>query len=222
MLLKDKLQIYTLSVVLIGDFNPVIFQPAWLASKGLVRENEADKVEMELIHKELVRYNFDWAKFEINQNRFEIRTSQEPYFEAVRDLIVGIFKKHLKETPITALGLNHIKHYQLSSEQYYDFGNTLSPLANWKDSFRDPKLFQLEMLDSKRADDKEGYLRVKVSVSDEITTNAVSININDHYGLSKDSKGRSGEIISILEDNWDNSFALSDSISENLWKKIRP
>jgi hypothetical protein len=99
MLFKESLQIKTMSIVLIGDFNPVIIQPFWLASRKLIREQEAQNAHVEIIHNELVKFELDWVSIEITKNRFEAKSSQEPYFDPMRDLCVGIFE-FLRETPI--------------------------------------------------------------------------------------------------------------------------
>lgn len=219
--IKEKLQISIFSIVLIGDLNPIIFQPAWLAAKGLIRENEAESCKVELIHKELVRYKLDWAQLEITSNRFSITTAQEPYYETVRDLVIGIFKKFLKETPLTAMGLNHGLHYQLNEKQYFEFGNKFAPLNNWSDYLTNPKLLQLEILDQKRLDHRPGYYRIKVAPSDEIPSNGIVININDHYSLAEGQAGRNGEVITILEETWEYTFDLAEKITENLWKRVQ-
>ena len=35
------------TIVLLGQFNPAIFQPAWLAAENLVRPQEAESAEIE-------------------------------------------------------------------------------------------------------------------------------------------------------------------------------
>lgn len=217
-MLKDKLQIYTLSVVFIGEFNPVIIQPFWLANKKLIREQEAEDVKVELIHNELVKFSLDWAYFEITKNRFEIRTSKEPYFEVVKDLATSIFKI-LKETPVKVLGINHIKHYTLNDEQLFNFGNKLSPLDNWTEFLSDPKMLQLEIIEQKRKDGLNGHIRVKIQPSNQVNK-GVLININDHYSIKEEENGRNGEIVKILQENWNKSYNLANDIPESIWKKI--
>jgi len=107
-MLNNYLQIHTASVVFVGEFNPVIIQPFWLANKKLIRDQEAQDAKVEIIHNEIVKFEIDWARFEITKDRFEIRTSQEPYFEPMRDLVISIFEI-LKETPISALVSNNLK-----------------------------------------------------------------------------------------------------------------
>lgn len=217
-MLKDKLQIYTLSVVFIGEFNPVIIQPFWLANKKLIREQEAEDVKVELIHNELVKFSLDWAYFEITKNRFEIRTSKEPYFEVVKDLATSIFKI-LKETPVKVLGINHIKHYTLNDEQLLNFGNKLSPLDNWTEFLSDPKMLQLEIIEQKRKDGLNGHIIVKIQPSNQVSK-GVLININDHYSIKEEENGRNGEIVKILQENWNKSYNLANDIPESIWKKI--
>lgn len=220
-MIKDLLQVYSLSVVFVGDFNPIIIQPFWLSSKKLIREQEAEKAIVDLIHPELVRFNIDWAHFEITPIRFEIRSTQEPYFEAVRDLGLSIFEI-LKETPIKMLGINHNRHYALDNEdRYYAFGNKLAPLANWDKIFKKPRLINLEMVDDIRDDDHKGMYRIRVQPSDIVSSInfGISISLNDHYDFSE-SKDKYSELSKILKQDWNNSFYLANQISENLWLKV--
>ena len=43
-------------VVLVGKFNPVIFQPSWFSSQGLIKEKDADSAEVNII--QLVYHSF--------------------------------------------------------------------------------------------------------------------------------------------------------------------
>ena len=219
-MLKDHLQIRTASIVLIGDFNPVIVQPFWLASKKLIKDKEAEDINVELIHNELNRFDLGWASIEITKKRFEIRTSNEPYFEPIRDLLLSIFSI-LSETPIEVLGINHIFHFALPDKhRYYEFGNKLAPLNNWEGVLHDPRVLQFEITEQERMDKLPGYLRVKVNPSDQKLQFGVSININDHYSLDQGESGRKGELTNRLRDNWANSFKRADEIIEKLSDKI--
>ena len=130
-MLIDKRQIYSLSIVALGDFNPIILQPYWLVHKGLVGEQEANEAKVDLIHQEVVNFSLPWVSFSIQKNRFELKTSQEP-FESLRDLYSGIFK-FLPETPIKRIGINHIMHFQVrDKEEMFNIGNVLAPLKNWE------------------------------------------------------------------------------------------
>jgi hypothetical protein len=221
-MLNDYLQIRTLSIVFLGDFNPVIFHPSWLADKKLIREQESLDAKIELIHSELSRIDLGWVSLEVQRTRFEIRTSQLPYYEPTRDLCVSIFEI-LKETPIKGLGINHIMHYALKSqEDYYRFGNVLVPLEKWNGFLNDARLLQLEIHEKDRQDKQNGYYRIKIQPSEQKlkTPYGISININDHFSLKEGDPGRRGEILDILRKNWKKSFDRANSVTEEIWQMV--
>jgi len=219
-MLKDYLQVRIVSIVFIGDFNPIIVQPFWLASKKLIKEKEAVDINVELIHNELNRFDLGWANIEITKKRFEIRTSKEPYFETVKDLVLSIFSI-LSETPIEGLGINHIFHFALPNKvRYYEFGNKLAPLNKWEGVLHDPRVLQFEITEQVRRDKLPGYLRVKINPSDQNLQFGVSININDHYSLNQGENGRKGELVTRLRDNWTHSFNRADEIVDKLSDKL--
>jgi hypothetical protein len=219
-MLKDHLQVRSLSLVFIGDFNPVIVQPFWLSSKKLIKEQEAQDTKVELIHNELVKYDLGWATVEITKKRFELRTSKEPYFEPLKDLMISIFSI-LSETPLEAMGINHIMHFALPDEdKYYEFGNKLAPLNIWNGVINDPRVLLFEIYEEKRKDGLPGYVRIRVQPSDQKIQYGVSININDHYMLGANENGRKGEIVKCLKNNWNSSYKRADLIIEELEKKI--
>jgi hypothetical protein len=219
-MLKDYLQIKTLSIVFLGDFNPVIVQPFWLANKKLIKEQEAKDTIVELIHNEIVKYDIGWATLEITKKRFELRTSKEPYFEPLKDLMISIFSI-LTETPIDAMGINHILHFALPDKnKHYEFGNKLAPLNMWNDFMNDPRIFSFEIYEKERKDGLPGFVRIKVQPSDQNIQFGVSLNINDHYTLSSNENGRNGEMVKCLKDNWNSSLKRAEEIPESLWGKI--
>jgi hypothetical protein len=199
-------QVYTLSIVMIGNFNPSIIQPYWFSSKLLIREQEAQDAKIDLIHPELVRWNIGWMSVEVTNSRFEIRSSQEPYFEPMKDLILSLIRI-LKETPITALGINHFLYFALPDEErYYEFGNKIVPLIKWESFISKPKLFNVEVGEITRNDKYAGQYRVKIQPSDIKLSSpyGILIYINDHYDLTN-VKQRENQVIAILNENWNNS-----------------
>lgn len=217
-MLSNNRQISTLVIVFIGDFNPVIIQPFWLVSKKLIKEEEANSATVEVIHNELVKYQIDWFMVQITKDRFEIRTNQEPYFEPLRDLAIGIFEV-LRETPIRAIGLNHIRHYISEQKEYKGLGNALAPFENWK-VFNQPELLSLEILDK---DDRGNYIRARVLPSDTIRQSfAFMINFNDHRQLDMGIVRSTGANVGqALNERWLKSFEIADSIELNIDRIIK-
>ncbi len=212
---NENLEAYTLSVVVIGAFNPSIVHPFWLANKKLIREQEAESANIEVVHTEISKFSIDWATFEITRDRFVVKTSQEPYFEPVRDLILEIFKL-LKETPIRSFGTNHSKYYDLrDADRHYKFGNKLAPLSNWSDYLEDPRLQTLEIIETKRKDGKKGLFRIKIQPPD-IKLSAIYgilINVNDHLDINE------RDFVKTFSENWKPSFDRASEITELIWEK---
>lgn len=221
-MLNDHLQIYTLSIVFVGDFNPVIIQPYWLAIKKLIREQEAATAKLEIAHAEIVKFELDWLYIEVTKDRFELRTSQEPYFEPVKDLAIGIFNI-LSETPVRQVGINHLKYFALpDKDRYYKFGDKITPLNNWSDSLQDPKVLMVEVYEKNRKDGNSGHVRVRIQPSDITlsTEFGVLININDHININENQTGRDGEILRLFASVWSESFDRVNTIVENIWQKV--
>lgn len=218
-MLDRYLQVRTLSVVIIGDFNPLIFQPFWLSNKNLIREGEATSAKVEIMHGEIVRYELDWISIEITKSRCAFTTTKEPYFDPLKDLVVGIFKI-LNETPIKLFGFNHVYDLSLlSKEMYFNFGKSLTPLEYWNENMNEPRLSLLEIYEKERKDGQKGNRRVKISPSvDQTISFGVSININDHFELNLN--GLKNDFIPMIEKNWNSSFDTSRLMVENILAKI--
>ncbi|HSZ87195.1 MAG TPA: hypothetical protein VK787_14275 [Puia sp.] len=219
-MLKDYFQLRTLSLIIIGDFNPAIIQPFWLAKKGLIKEQEANSAKVEIVHPQLTRYDLDWVFLEISENRFVFNSSKEPFFDIVRDLVSGIFT-FLPETPISAIGINHLLHYTLPrEEQYLELGNRLTPLRNWENVLDDPKLLELNITEQKRRDKHKGHYAVKIQPSELVPKYGVLFSINDHLALEEGETGRETELIKRLNLIWNESKERPERVVEQLWTNL--
>lgn len=88
---NPSIQSLNIVIVILGDFNPAIFHPAWFAMQELVRPQEADAAEIQLVHPDATIFQIDWGRIHVMRERFQARTSQESYFEPLRDLVIGVF-----------------------------------------------------------------------------------------------------------------------------------
>jgi hypothetical protein len=220
-MLKEYQQIRTLNIVLLGEFNPAIIQPFWLAKKGLIKEQEALEAKLEIVNPQLTRYDLDWVFIELTANRFTFNSSKEPFFALVKDLVEGIFS-FLPETPITAIGINHLIHYSIPrDEQFYEIGNRLTPLTMWDNILKDPKMLEYSIIEQKRTDKNAGSFLIKIQASDQILKNGLLISVNDHLALKPDQNGRSGELIQLMKQTWTSSFKRTDESILQLWSNLK-
>lgn len=101
---------YYHSIVIRGDFNPAIFQPAWFAAEKLIGEKEAEAANVQIVHRDAAIFSADWLSLEVTQDRFSASTSHEQYVEPLQDLVIGTFIL-LSHTPLRMLGIHEWRLY---------------------------------------------------------------------------------------------------------------
>ncbi len=207
------------SIVLLGTFNPKIFQPAWLAAQGLIRQEEADATDVSILHRDVAVFKLDWAAIQVVRERFSIRSAKEGYDEEIRDLVLGVFRL-LVHTPLHALGINKMAHLPVESEEaWHALGDRMAPKEVWCDFLESPGMRSLTM-QGKRLDDPKGVTNVKVEPSTAVQP-GIFVDVNDHYEV-EDSKSVLGAeaITGILDRMWATSYARSEQILAKLREAI--
>lgn len=204
-----------MSIVLLGNFNPKIFQPAWFASQGLIREIEAQEAKTEIIHTDITIFSLEWLKLEVTRERVNIGTEQEAYFEALTDFVIGTFRI-LKHTPASKMGINSALHFRLKSvNAWYEIGHKLAPKEPWEGILNNPGMLRVEMQET-RSKGPKGFARVRVEPSN-VCYPGIFVNVNDHYELNETKSIMSCEkIIDILEAYWRTSMQNSKLIAEKI------
>ena len=48
-----KAELSGINIVMLGSFNPKIFQPAWFAANELIRNLEAEEADTQIIHNDI-------------------------------------------------------------------------------------------------------------------------------------------------------------------------
>ncbi len=198
-------------IVLVGDFNPKIFQPAWFAAQGLLRPSEAEAADIEIIHPEVTSFRTDWLALQVTRERFSVTTTAGVYKIHLRDLLLGTFNK-LIHSPVVQLGFNYSETIKFNSEsEWHDFGHFVMPKSPWKDLISHPGMMNLSVR-GVRTDEYLGNVNVTVASA---YPNAAIVQVNDHYDL-KTSPEVSASVISqgleILERNFEVSLQKSEGI----------
>ncbi|MAJ70677.1 MAG: hypothetical protein CBB67_008595 [Alteromonadaceae bacterium TMED7] len=208
-----------ITLVILGSFNPTIFQPQWLIRNQLVAEEElsGDNINIELIHRDLTKFENNWFIIEVTPSRLLIKAKKSHRSEAVRDLICSIFAI-LSETPIESFGMNYIEEYRCaSSSDWHAFGDTLTPKEIWHqaistdESTKSIGMLQTEMR-VERFDSLPGNINVKVAPSN-FDPPKFKVHINDHIDYATLLKDTSSSmetafpqfLMSFWEDSIDNS-----------------
>jgi hypothetical protein len=167
------------SIVLLGNFNPAIFQPAWLAAKGLVRASEAESAKVEIIHPEIAQYRLDWLHVSVQRDRFAVTTTDPARRVSLRDLAIGIFGL-LEETPTTKLGLNRTMQVDMKNlESYHALGHLVAPKGPWDGILEKPGLRAL-VLEAPRTDGAPGRIHFRIEPSQKYPHSAF-FDVNSEY-----------------------------------------
>ena len=197
--------------MLIGSFNPKIFQPYWFSAHELIPESEAEAADVEIVHPEVVSFSTDWLQLQVTTDRFMALTLQEPY-AGMRDLVLSTFEL-LSHTPVQLMGLNRDVHYEMSSEEeWHSLGYRLVPRDNWENLLPRHVGMRSLTVEGVRPDNYLGYIRVKVEPSVK-TQPGVYIQVNDHF-QARDWKESEGcdQVMAILRETWEASSQRADAL----------
>lgn len=218
-------------VVLVGDFNPSIFTPAWFAMHSLLPQAAADTAELEIAHRQATVFSTEWLNIQVTTDRFTAATRQAPHVR-VRDLVVRVFREHLHHTPLKAMGINRDVHFQVGSLAERDrIGRALAPTEPWGRWRQELELggehggmTSLTMSQLRPADRPPGgAVNVKVEpshrVGDERT--GVYVGVNDHYAVADAVSGGSAPLMEFLNDRFDASIRRSDDIIDHIMSLAR-
>lgn len=190
------------NIVIRGQFNPAIFHPAWFQAQKLVRSQEADAAKIEIIQPNVAIFTMEWLRIQIVGDRFQVGTTQEAFYEPLRDLVVGVLDI-LDHTPLRMLGLNRDFHFRLESEKaMHSVGHRLAPKEDWQGALTAPGLMSLTM-QGKRPDQSNGFIQVKVEPSAQVQY-GVYIEVNDHYELrsTPETTAPPSAATKILSEQW--------------------
>ena len=208
--------IQSVNIVILGSLNPAIFQPSWLASNKLIKYSEAENVQLEIVHPQIAKFSTEWFLLNVSAGRFQVATTQEPYYEPLRDLVIGIFSL-LRHTPVTALGINQEFHYSIESEKkWHKIGDSLAPKTPWESVLSTPRMLNI-IMKGERSDDYKGYILAKIEPSPRETF-GIFISVNDHYELPSDNSGNVDGAINILKEQWTESMQRGVKVAHKIAK----
>jgi len=205
-----------LSIVVVGRFNPVIFQPFWFSSQGILTESEAaavgDETSLGVVHPDVTIFSTEWFSLDVNERRFVISTGLDAYFDRLREFVFLTFQK-LGHTPVAAVGFNPEAHVRTSGEdQWNAFGHRFAPKEDWIPITNSPGLRELIIEDKPRKDGYQGYTQYKILPSVKVPY-GIFIQMNDHYDFDRE-EGQKGTapLLNILENGWKGSM--------DRWQKV--
>ncbi|WP_295406994.1 hypothetical protein [uncultured Thiocystis sp.] len=205
-----------IAIVLIGDFNPMIFQPAWFALEGLIRRSEAEEADIEIMHHDIASFRLDWVSVDVLADRFSAKIRSSAFRVSLRDLIVGTFST-LRHTPTKQLGINLTQRWRFATDaEWHNFGHYLAPKSPWNELLVQPGMRGIHVQGS-RPDDMLGHVLVSAEPD---RSGFVSLRVNDHFELPKDAEtgGTAATMYFVekIESDFDASLQRAEQLIEGL------
>ncbi len=219
-------------VVLLGNLNPLIFTPSWFAKNGVIGEQEGENAEIELIHRDVVKFNLEWLVILVEHGRFIAEIEQPPDIR-LYDFISKTFGELLTHTPVWSMGINKRVDFDAGSMESKDkIGYTLAPPEAWGEWSKDIRraaedkdkhggMMSLTMRQTTTDDRPGGYIQTKVEPSTIIST-GVFVEVNDHYNLPQGEEIEGcHEIMKIFAENFEKSVTRSEWITDQVMSIIK-
>lgn len=202
------------TVVLVGSFNPMIFQPAWFARQELLGQAEADAAEIKVIVPQVAHFETERFAVQVTSERFIVSSKPSVNPAPIGDLVRGVFFI-LEHTPANALGINHHMHFGTgSSEIWHKIGDTLAPKDIWREVLEDGRPGLLTMtIQTEKESPKGALFRVKVESSSQIPL-GIYFETNEHYP-SPEKEPLSG-LMDILGKRWEESHGYASKVANHV------
>lgn len=202
-------------LVVIGTFNPAIFQPWWFAANGIIGAGEAEAAtaQIKVIHSTATQFSLGMLDIQVAPSRFVVTTSDESRWDFARDLVINCFKKS-RHTPVSAVGINMSAHFRVKDEQeWHAIGHKLVPKeAVWSKIFKKPGMKSVTVTDP-HPEGLAGSTNVKIEPS-MLFKPGIYIDVNDHNDLKDKTTGKLLDgfaVAELLEKRWKESIANSNS-----------
>lgn len=199
------------NIVIIGSFNPTIFNPDWFLRHGLISQVEMEGANVEIIHRDIAKFTLNWLEIEVLSNRFVARTNDQSYFLPLKDLVVSVFSI-LDQTPIKQMGMNRSFDLSLQDEKtWHKFGDTLAPKDIWSKLLPERVGLLSLKVKSPRADALEGNINVTVESSRADIKNGIHFALNSHVEIA-------GEVTieDVLTKYWEETLNRSEQMCETI------
>lgn len=197
--------------MLIGRFNPRVFQPMWFAARGLLAEEDvdADSVLMTDGFSNFVTREFGLL---CTRDRWQVMaTRTTPTPDILLDLTTETFTL-LAETPVSQIGINHQAHVPKSDQSWDTVVAQLGDPQRRLPFLGEQRLQTIEFR-SERDDDYDGSRGLVLQPSVALD-GGVWFQLNDHVSVNESPENVTGaeEAVKALRDVWDESRSAADAV----------
>lgn len=214
--------------VLLGSFDPRIFQPKWFSENEIIGTDEGEQAEIEVVHQDILKFKLSWLTLLVQRNRF-IAEVEQPPSARLYDFILKTFSEQLPHTPIWAAGINRRIEFDAGSfEKRENIGHTLAPPSAWgewgellqnEENNKESGLMSISMRQASKTDRPTGYIQTRVQPSQENPESGVFVEVNDHYEIKeKESTLGCKKIMDLFNENYHTSLKRSEWIVDQVMR----
>ena len=221
-------ELESVTVVVVGNFNPAIFSPAWFAFQGLLPRSVAENANLLINHPEITDFRAESLRVTVTQDRLTVKTQSVPHVK-VCDLVARIFTELLPHTPLKCLGINRDVHFLVRDKGELDrIGRALAPSEPWGElgiqlGFHEEHGGMTFLTMTRNAPDGRAagdQVNVRVSPSEQLASDGkigVFVGINDHYTLTETpSQETALNLMKVLKENFSTSLKRSGQIIDHV------
>ena len=221
-------ELESVTIVVVGNFNPAIFSPAWFALQGLLPRSVAENAELLINHPEITDFKAESLRVTTTQDRLSVQTQSVPHVK-VCDLVARMFTELLPHTPLKCLGINRNVDFLVKDKKEMDrIGRALAPLEPWGElgkqlGFHEEQGGMTTLTMTRNAPDGRAagdQINVRVEPSKSLANNGkigVFVGINDHHTLTETTAQETApKLMKALKDNFNPSLKRSGQIVDHV------
>lgn len=222
--MKIEPEICGVSIALVGNFNPAIFNPDWFVRRDIVDSEAYKRAEIGVIHPDIAEFSLDWINVRVEKTKAVFESTSAPWVR-INDIVIKTFRDYLPQTPVTRFGINMSVHFEVGTfKQRKKMGDLLAPKGVWGDwahAANEEKggLISLTTRLIGPDDRPAGHVDVKVEPSIRLGKGrtGVYISVNDHYEMSEDGHQNNVVLVcDLIEKCFDESLTRSEAIVDHL------
>lgn len=218
---RVKPELEAASIVMRGNFNPSIFQPAWLAAHDLIAAEDAEKSEVDVISTQVTAFRVNWLELQITDDRFQATTADPSHYPSLSELVRGVFSL-LEFTPVHLMGINRQMHIRVRNEdEWHRLGDSWAPKEPWQGALSGkrpcglPGVRSLTMEGVRQGSTSE-FVRVTVEPSAKVKP-GIYVYYNEHYEQAKEKPV--GELMHILDVAWAEAPDFALRVADHLLRE---
>lgn len=209
---KPTLEIESASIILLGAFNPAIFQPFWFARHRLVRDEEAEDALVQLVRPEFTSHRMGPFSIQVRPEQASFEIHDIGHQKPLLDLVDGVFQI-LGETPIHALGINRNMHFRASKNRMDSIGHRLAPPHVWDDVLgATPEVRTIVSWGSRSG--SPGRIQAKVEPSAPLGL-GVYIGSNEHFVIDQ-KRESAAAAVALLREHYDAALDYGRRLADHV------